>query len=456
MSDGEKDLERLLGSPRRALFHMAAPLFLALLVGYLQNVIDSIWCSGLGADELSAVSISHPVYSLLIAFGGGIGVGATAAIAKLLGESRKEDAEKAAGCTIFLTAIIAVCSSCVMWFLAEPLASVSGGGNNLGLCMEYLKPFLWMSFFLMMNGVLTGLLRAEGSSRRSMYLSMTASIANIILDPLMIYGLGMGVKGAAVATCLSFLIITVIGLYWYLSGRNYLRLVFNKLRFPREIYRDIAIVGIPCALEMILSPLLMIPEQALVVSCGGPDGLVVYINAFHFVHLALIPAMALNKSLVPILSAALGQRDVAKMEECIRLTLRIVLGMQLVLGLFIFVAADILTEAFMNSPSMESLRGEMTLATRIFAASAIFNAVQGTGMSVMQASRHAGLATAMTFVREFIFLGTYFVACRISMEAIYWSLDITNLACMLLILWLMRHVMRLVSRDLGLRRTETI
>lgn len=444
-----KDLDNLLSNPRRALISMSIPLFFSMLVANLQNFIDGVWCSGLGSDELSAISISAPIYMLITAVGSGIGIGASAAVARYLGAGDKGMADRVASTTIVLMAIISVCSSLVMYVLAEPLIRFCGGGNNVGMCMEYTAPFLWCSFFLMMNGVLAGLFRAEGASRKSMVLSVTASLINIVLDPIMIYGLGLGVLGASIATCVSFIAITVIGLMMYARGRMYVTISPRLVMLRNPVLYDIAVVGVPCAIELVLSPLLIIPEQALVVSCGGSDGLVVYVNAFRFVSLVLIPASAISKSLIPIISAAIGQRDVDKISECIRLTYKIVFLMEAASAVFLFVAADLLVEILMNSESMEALRDELVLATRIYSITCIFNSLQGVGMSIMQATKHAFTATLMTFMREFIFLGSYFVASRISMTAIYWSLDLTNLIVVCVISAVAVFTLKKVYAELG-------
>lgn len=449
-----KGLDNLLSDPKRAIISMAAPLFLSMLVGNLQSFIDSVWCSGLGSDELSAISISSPVYMLIIAVGSGIGLGASSAIARFLGGNDRASAEKTLNTTIVLILIVSIASSVVMWFLAEPLIRFCGGGNNIDLCMEYTRPFLFLSFFLMMNGVLAGTLRAEGASRTSMALSMTASLINMVLDPVMIYVLDMGVTGASVATCISFIAITAIGLRLYTAGRTYLSLNLKGFRFERPVLHEIGLVGIPCSIEMILSPLLIIPEQALVVSCGGSDGLVVYVNAFRFISLALIPASAISKSLLPILSASIGQQDMPKIRESIRLTYRIVLALETSLAIVIFLSAEALVSLFMNSDSMEELRDELVLATRIYSITCIFNSVQGVGMSVLQSSRHAFLATAMTFVRELMFLTAFFIASGISMHAIYWSLDAVNLCMMCIMITLSGYAVKLIEKDLRAEATS--
>ncbi|MDO5861817.1 MAG: MATE family efflux transporter [Thermoplasmata archaeon] len=420
------DLDNILSSPKRAIFSMSVPLFLSMLIAFLQSFVDGLWCSGLGADEMSAISIAAPVYTLIAAIGSGFGIGASASIARHLGAGDREKAETAASTTIALTLVISIAISAILLFLAEPLIVLSGGGNHVDMCMDYTVPFLLCSFFIMMNGIWAALLRAEGASRKSMILSLIASALNIVLDPVFIYVLDMGVLGASVATCISFIAITVIGFRWYLAGKPYIRLSPRKVSFRRAALVDLAVVGVPCTVEMMLVSLMTIPQQALVVSCGGSDGLVVYIYAFNFVTLAMIPARAIAKSLVPIVSAAIGQRDSGKIAECVRITYRLIIAMEAAFNLLIFAAAEFLAAAFVNSESMEALHAELTHAMRIYSLTCILRPLWDVSISVLQAIRHAFLATALTFTREFSFIVLYFFAATVSMDAIYWSLVLVN------------------------------
>lgn len=449
MGGSTEDLDRLLSTPRRAIVSMSVPLFLSMLIAFLQSFVDGLWCSGLGADEMSAISIASPIYTLIAAVGSGFGIGASAAIARHLGAGDRVRAETAASTTIALTLVISIVTSAILYVLAEPLIVISGGGNHVAMCMDYTVPFLLCSFFIMMNGIWAALLRAEGASKKSMILSLIASALNIVLDPIFIYTLDMGVLGASVATCLSFIVITIIGFRWYLSGKPYLRLGLRSVSFGREAIHDLAIVGVPCTVEMMLVSLMTIPQQALVVSCGGSDGLVVYIYAFNFITLAMIPARAIAKSLVPIVSAAIGQRDGDKIAECVRLTYRLIIGMEAAFTVLIFITAELLAGVFVNSESMEALHGELTHAMRIYSLTCILRPLWDVSISVLEAVRHAFLATALTFLREFSFIAFYWFAAAVSMDAIYWSLVLVNVIATPAITVIMHRMLRDTYRDLG-------
>lgn len=433
MTDGEGHVGNLLSNPKRALISMSLPLMLAILVENLQTFIDGIWCSGLSADALSAISMTACIYSMIVAIGTGLSVGSSAAIARYIGSGQKGSAEKVIPTTIILILELSIVLSIVFWLLAEPIVRFIGGGDNMGMCLDYLHPYLLMSFFLMMNTAWTGMLRAEGASMVCMGLSVMASLINIVLDPVLIYTFDMGLTGAAWATCVSYIAVTVVSVWYYLSGRTFLSMRFRGYRPDSAVFNEIVVVGGPCALEMFAAPLLVIPQNAVVYGCGGTVGLVAYTYAFRFIDIALIPANAISKSLIPIISADIGQRRPDKIVEVVRMTYRITLAIGVFCCVFIFLTADYLVEVFMNSESMLEVRHDLVLALRIFTLTCVFHTCRLVGTAILQASRHAVQASVLTLIREFMFLGLFWVAGHFSMEAIYWSCDVTNFVMMFVI-----------------------
>ena len=103
-------------------------------------------------------------------------------------------------------------------------------------------------------------MRSEGAAKRSMMLSVMAALINIVLDPILIYGLDLGLMGAAFATVISYIAVTAIGFYWYLGGIMYVRSSFKGFRFVREQISDILTVGAPNSFQLLIVPLLMIPR----------------------------------------------------------------------------------------------------------------------------------------------------------------------------------------------------
>ncbi len=426
MADKTKDLDLILSDPHRAMMHMAVPLFFSFLVATLQTYIDALWCAGLGPDPLSAISIVAPIYRMIATFGIAIGVGASAAIARALGAGDRQKANRIASQSVMVTLIAVIGVIPLMLVIGEPLVAICGGGYNIDLSMDYLMPYIICTLPLMMNGLFIGLIRSEGAAKKSMAISVTASLLNMVLDPILIYWLDMGIVGAAWATSISFIVPTIIALLLYVGKKMYVEISFKGFGFDKALLKEIAVITVPYTIQMLLISLMVIPEQGVVSSCGGPEGLVIYTNAFNYVNLATIPVQAITAALLPVISAQIGQREPGKIRETVSFSAKVTVGIGLIMTVVLFVFADFLADVYTYSEEMKPLHDELAMAIRIYSVVPAAIGLIHMWTTVLQALRRAFLSSALMFLREIVFLSAYVVAATISMAAIYWSVDLTN------------------------------
>jgi putative MATE family efflux protein len=427
MPEETEDLKKMLDEPKSAIRSMSLPLLLGFLIANLQLFLDSFWCSGLGPAAMAAISITGSLYWVVTDVGVGMGVGVSTAIARALGAKNDERANSMTSQALCLTILLSIITSLVIFVIAEPLLRFMGGSEiELDLCYEYLYPYLICSFPLMMSGILTGILRSEGAAKKSAMLSVATSVFNMILDPILIYGLNLGILGASIATCISFTISVIVGLYWYLSGRMYLRPKFKRFRFRMDELKEIFIVGVPHTLELVLVPLMIIPQNYFVVQIGGEQGIVCNFTPFRYVSLAAVPAMALAAAMVPVTSAALGQKDYPKALVGYSYTAKVCIIIGVILSVAVILLAEPLSYVFTYSEGMSELREEFSKVIRIYGFVILFLAVTDVCSSILQTLQYATLAMGTMFFRECLFILFYWISTFISMDAIYWSLLIAE------------------------------
>jgi len=444
MDGPTKDLEMMLSDPKRALFHLTIPLFVAILISTLQTFIDSLWCAGLGPDALSAITMASPVYRIIVSVGLALGVGASGAIALSLGKNDKDKADRIASQAVMVSILLSFVTMAVMFLCGEFLISVAGNGYNTDLGMDYLMPFIICSLPLIINGLVIGLVRSEGAAKKSMAISVTASVLNIVLDPIFIYMLGWGLEGAAWATCISMIVSTLVGILFFARGKMYITPRLHGFRFDAELLKDIAVVAVPFTIEALLICLMIIPEDGIIASCGGPDGLAIYSNAFRFVDIAILPAAAMASALIPLISAQLGQRANDKIRATFRYSLSTVIIIGIVMGIIMFLLAPQLASLYTYSGDMEPLKDEMIMAIRIYSLVPVALGIIRVCSSMIQALRKAVVSTILMFLREIFFISFYFIAAQYSMEMIYWSVDLTNVIMMAIMLTIAIVILRSV------------
>ena len=239
MNDNIKNsqgVDSILGDPKKALWKMSIPLIISLLITSLYSVIDAIWVSGLGADALAGVGFVSPIFIALMGIGNGLGAGSASALSKYVGEENRQKANNGAIHTIFITVIISVITTILLLLFLKDILLGMGAGSTIGYAMDYGMILSIGSILVILSNALYGVLRGEGDASRTMYAMLFSSILNMILDPIFIYGLNLGVKGAAIATLISLLLVNIVLFYWfYVKKDTYLKPFLSNYKFSKSI-----------------------------------------------------------------------------------------------------------------------------------------------------------------------------------------------------------------------------
>ena len=234
----------------KLLISMAVPMMLSMLVQALYNVVDSIFVARISEDALTAVSLAFPVQNLMIAVGAGTGVGVNALLSKSLGEKNQKMANKAAhnGILLMLFSFIACALFGLFgsrWFFTtqtEDLVLIEYG-------QQYLSVVMLFSFGLYGQFITERLLQATGRTLYTMVTQGLGAIINIILDPIMIFGLlgfpALGITGAAVATVVGQMIAALLGLWFNVKKNPDIQLSVKELKLDGGVIRKIYSVGVP-------------------------------------------------------------------------------------------------------------------------------------------------------------------------------------------------------------------
>lgn len=363
-----KGVDILTGDPKKAIVAMMVPITVALLIQSLNSVINAIWVAGLGTAALAAVGVFFPVYFILVAVGNGIGVGASQAIARRIGEGDAEGADNAAMHSVVMTAVAAVLMTVLMLLLAKPLISVIGGAEIVEECLHYAYPVLIGSVILFFSGLMSSILRSEGAAKRSMTIQILGAVVNIVLDPILIYVFGWGLTGAGIATVIATATTLLPCLYWYKVKKDtYLKLRFKSFRYDKKIMKDISAVGLPAAAEMILISVVSMIMNAMVLFVGGTAGVAVYTGGWRVINLLMIPLMAISSAIVPVCAAGFGANRYDRIKVAFNFSLKLITVLMFVILIAIWVLAPYAVYMFTYSDSTAALREEMTYMVRMVA-----------------------------------------------------------------------------------------
>ena len=361
LSNDSSNVEVMLGNPKKALLKMSVPLIISLLISSFYNLIDAAWVSGLGADALAGVGFFTPIFMVLVGFGNGLGAGASFAISKYIGEDDKFKADNASIHSILLDVIISIILTMVLLVFLNPILNVMGAGETIGFATDYGVIILLGSVFIILSNALYGIFRGEGDSKRPMYAMIVSAILNIILDPIFIYNLHLGVKGAAIATLISAIFVILILIYWfYVKKDAYLKPYLSNFKFERDISIDIVKVGIPASIQLLNNAFFAAVFSALLVYVGSTDSVAVYSTGWRIVIITTTPLLAIGTALISVIAANFGAKNYKNIQTAHRYSMKVSLVIAIIVMILTNVFAADIASIFASSGSSARISGELT------------------------------------------------------------------------------------------------
>lgn len=242
---------------------MSVPMMFSMLISSLYNIIDSIYIARLGTDALTAVSAAFPLQNIVLAVSVGIGVGISSAISLHLGSGNQEKADQAASIGMVLTGFHCIFFVIFGALITRPFLRMFTDAQTLDWACQYTYIVLCASFGMLLQISMEKIFQAVGSMKATMILLITGCVINIILDPILIFGLigfpAMGITGAAVATIAGQIIAFFLYVIVYQRNRKTfpVKIRLRSLHMDRAIIRQIYSVGIPSTIMILLPSVLV-------------------------------------------------------------------------------------------------------------------------------------------------------------------------------------------------------
>ena len=237
-----------------ALLKLGVPTMVGMLISALYNAIDAYFVGGLGMSQMGAVSVVFPIVQIIIGLGMMFGAGASSYISRLLGKGDNEQADKTASTSLFSGLLVgAIIIIGIMVFLDSVLTALGSTETILPYARAYAKIYVTGSIINVFTVMMNNLLTAQGAAKFTMIAMLTGSIANVILDPIMIYGMDLGIEGAAIATVISLCINMALYIGYIIKKKGVLRFSVRNMAPSKTIYAEVLKIGIPVLLFQLLA-----------------------------------------------------------------------------------------------------------------------------------------------------------------------------------------------------------
>lgn len=327
----EKELKRNAHNDRmgtapvgKLLASMAWPAILSMTINALYNVVDSIFVSRYSADAMTAISLINPVQMLMISVGIGSAVGVNSLIARRLGARRQEEADKAASTSIrigifnyFIFAFIGIFLTKPFMHLYTDSPVVYDGG------VAYMQIITIFSFFCMIQFQLEKVLQSTGNMIAPMLISLTGAVTNIILDPILIFGLvgapEMGIAGAAIATVIGQVVSFTVAVYIVHSKEHIVHIRLRGFKMDWNVVKDIYAVGLPAIFMQSIASIMLFGYNAILAASKTAVAVLgIYFRLQSFI---FMPVFGLNQGAMPIMGYNYGARNKARLMKTYKLSL---------------------------------------------------------------------------------------------------------------------------------------
>ena len=413
----------------KLLFKYALPAIIAMTATSLYNIVDSIYIGhGCGALALGALTVAKPFMDICAAFGSLVGVGASSLLAIYLGEKDYERANRVLGNVIVMNIILSAVVMAVGLIWLDPILMAFGASEDtIGYAHEYMEIILYGNILTHIYFGLNAMLRSAGHPRFSMTATIVAVIINIILDPIFIFGLEMGVRGAALATVISQAIAVTWQVTKFMDRNELVRFHRGIWRLNRHITGRALAIGMSPFLYNIAHCFVVIIINNQLKHFGGDLAIASYgvINRLTFVFAMIV--MGLNQGMQPIAGYNYGAKHYDRVWRSFYLTsayATLVMGVVFVLGEFF---PELMTRMFTHDPQ---LLAQTIRPMRIICSTMLIIGFQMVTGNLFTSIGKAGKAIFLSLTRQVIYLIPLALFLPMvfaqPLDGVWWSIPVSD------------------------------
>jgi MATE family, multidrug efflux pump len=393
---------------KKLLIKLSIPAIAGMAINALYNFVDTLFVArSAGELAIGGLAFAFPIQMIVFAIGLMIGIGAASVFSRAFGRRDYQKMEDAVNTALRIDVVLAAIFTVLTFiFIDELLVFFGATAENIGFAYDYLSIILLGLIPQSLSMVLNNLTRAEGRSKVAMFSLMIAAGANIILDPLFIFGFGLGVKGAAIATVIAQFIGLGFIIYKSLGKDSNLKIKLDKwFHIDMQTVKEIIIVGFPTFLRNSLGAFLAIVIYRLINRYGG-DEPGIYISIYgvigRIINFVFLPSFGIVQGMVPIVGFNFGARNIKRMKDTILYATKIVV-IYFILGfVFIQLAAPFLFRLFSENNNPEFIEYG-TYAFRVMVYGFLLVGFQIVVGAIFQALGYPIRAMIITLSRQILF-----------------------------------------------------
>ena len=421
----------------KAVAVMAVPSVISSLVTVLYNMADTFFVGQTGDPlQVAAVSLTNPIFILMMAFANMFGMGGSTVLSMAMGEKNEKRVRAASSFVTYASVFVGLVFAALLILFMDPILAVFGAdAETYEFARGYTLHIAWGAPFIIWSAAASFIVRAEGASREAMVGSMIGTIANIVLDPIFISVLGQGTAGAAIATSLGNIMASLYYLWYFLKKSRVLSISWKDFTWKNGILTRICSTGLPTAIfSALMSVSTIVLNQMLVVYGNAPVaaiGIVFKANMF-----ITFLQMGLANGVQPLLGYNYGSGDGKRFRAVESFTKRSCLVVGILATLLYFVLREPIIRLFINDDEVVAYGVEMLTAYMLSGPVIGFLFVN---MNSLQSVGHALEATVLSVLRQGVLLIPllYLLQAMFGLTGVIFGQSVTDYAAVILsaVLW---------------------
>lgn len=350
----------------KAVAVMAVPTMISMLVVVIYNMADTFFIGQTGDPmQVAAVSLATPVFMVFMALGNLFGIGGSSAISRALGERNVERARNISSFCCYGSLGLGVIMALIFLVGMNGILKLIGASENtIGYARDYLTYIAFGGPFIMFGTAFGNILRGEGAAKESMIGNMIGTVTNIVLDPVMILGLGWGVVGAAVATVIGNMAASGFYLLYFLRKKSSLSIRLKDFKAGEKIAANVMSIGIPASLNNILMSCANIVLNQVLISYGDTPVAAMGV-AMKSNMLVVLLQIGLCAGIQPLIGYNYGARNKKRLLQVFRFTGMCAVVLGTTLTVIMVVARQAVIQAFINDAEVIAYGIQMVIALQI-------------------------------------------------------------------------------------------
>lgn len=443
------------GSIWKAIAKMSIPAVITMLVLVVYNMVDMYFVSKTGdAAQIAAISLASPVFQVQSAFGTLIGGGGCAVISNALGKGNQIKVKASSAACLVMVVISGILLGGTILLFPDFIMSLLGADTDT---WQFTKDYVCIlaagMMFSIFSTVFANIIRAEGASKESMIGNAIGTVANMILDPIFILWLGMGVKGAALATVLGNMMAALFYLYYFLKKETALSLHPKYVLSMPAVFGSVLLLGVPSAISNLLAGLTNTISNRILISYGANTVAAVGVGSKASLIVTMV-VMGICIGVQPVIAYNYGAGNRKRTIEALLKTSALSLSVGVSLTALCFVFRNTLAALFLED---SSLLAQSVHIMEIHLMLVSFIGLYYIGVNFLQAAGKALLATILSAFRQGIFYVPVILILHqlAGLEGVYYTSVVTDFGAVLLsVSLLLLQMKKGFDNDKGILKEE--